>query len=68
MTFANEVLVARLLGVEGYGLYALGIMAARVGEIVCMLGLRVSVLHFLPIYLDERRYPLVAGVIRASTV
>lgn len=68
LTFGNEVLAARFLGVEMYGLYALGMMVARVGEIVCMMGLRVGVLHFIPIYLRDGRHERIAAVVRAALI
>src|SRR5438094_9958086 len=57
LSMVNEVLAARFLGVAAYGLYALAMMAARVGEKVAVFGVPVSVLHYLPVHLsrDERR-------------
>jgi len=60
LSMVNEVLAARFLGVTSYGLYALAMMAARVGEKIAVFGVPVSVLHYLPVYLsrDERRHAL----------
>ena len=60
LSMVNEVLAARFLGVAAYGLYALAMMAARVGEKIAVFGVPVSVLHYLPVHLsrDERRLAL----------
>ncbi len=77
----NEVLIARFLGVDTYGDYAIGFMLARIGSIIAAFGMPVTVLHFLPVYLsraDKERalgsiissvlLPLVGGVILALTL
>jgi len=64
LSMVNEVLAARFLGVAAYGLYALAMMAARVGEKIAVFGVPVSVLHYLPVHLnrDERQLALGAVV------
>ena len=47
--FGNAVLVARILGAEGFGLYAIGFALAMIGEALATSGLRTALLHFLPI-------------------
>lgn len=59
----NEVLVARFMGAEVYGYYALAFVFARISEIASSFGLRIGVLHFLPVYIDEKRNDRVFGVI-----
>lgn len=66
LSFGNEVASARFLGVENYGLYALGLLIARVGEVLSMFGLRLSVLHFLPLHRKDGRADLLAGTIIAA--
>lgn len=66
LVFVNEILAARFLGVEYYGLYGIAFALAKAGEILSMFGLRVGVLHFLPIQRSERRADLVAGTIYAA--
>ena len=51
--FGNELLAAHFLGVATYGLYALALMLAKVGEIVAVCGLPLSVLHYLPVHLSR---------------
>jgi O-antigen/teichoic acid export membrane protein len=58
LAIVNEALIARFLGADKYGLYAIGFMLARIGSIVAAFGMPVTVLHFLPVYLntgDKRR-------------
>jgi O-antigen/teichoic acid export membrane protein len=59
-TMINEVLAARFLGVAGYGLYALALMLTRIGAVMAVFGVPVSVLHYLPVHLsrNEQRHAL----------
>ena len=66
LVFGNEILVARLMGVSTYGLYALGLVVARMGETVSVFGLTTGMMHFLPVYLTEGRIARVTGTIVAS--
>lgn len=50
----NEAMIARFLGVEAYGRYAIAFMLARIGSILAAFGLPVTILHFLPIELNQR--------------
>ena len=60
LSMINEVLAARFLGVASYGLYALAMMVARIGEKMAVFGVPVSVLHYLPVHLSrgDRRHAL----------
>jgi O-antigen/teichoic acid export membrane protein len=60
LMMVNEVLAARFLGPAGYGLYALALMLARIGAVIAVFGVPVSVLHHLPVQLSrgERRHAL----------
>ena len=51
LSMANEVMAARFLGVAGYGLYALAVMVARIGETMAVFGVPLAVNHFLPVHL-----------------
>jgi O-antigen/teichoic acid export membrane protein len=59
----NEALAARFLGIEAYGSYGIALMLAKVGEIIAVFGVPLSVLHFLPIYLSQLQFQLALGVI-----
>lgn len=66
MVFGNEIIVARIMGVPTYGLYALSLVVARMGETISVFGLTTGMLHFLPVYLKEGRIGRVTGTIVAS--
>jgi O-antigen/teichoic acid export membrane protein len=66
LVFGNEILVARIMGVQSYGLYALSLVVARMAETVSVFGLTTGMMHFLPAYLKEGRIPQVTGTIVAS--
>ncbi len=66
LAITSEILCARYLGARIYGLYALALILARVGEAVSVLGLRIATLHFLPIYRDRNDPRYVLGTIWAS--
>lgn len=62
----NEMLCARFLGVHMYGLYALALVLARVGETVSVFGLPVATLRYLSIYRDQNQPRYVLGTIGAT--
>jgi O-antigen/teichoic acid export membrane protein len=47
LTLFTQILIARLLGVEGFGLYELGFGAIRIFEIIGRLGLNVAGMRFV---------------------
>lgn len=49
LAVANEVLAARLLGTESYGLFALAVIFTRAAQIVAQSGLDVAVYRQIPI-------------------
>jgi len=63
LVLIDEVVAARFLGVETYGLYALAFMLAKIGEIIAVFGLPISVLHFLPVHLSRSEKGLALGTI-----
>lgn len=66
LAIVNEVLCARYLGVNTYGLYALALIIARVSESVSSLGLPVGALHHVSIWRDRKQPRLLLGTIWAS--
>lgn len=68
MIFFGEVLAARLLEDEAYGLYASAITVARIGEVVAVFGLPVGIFHYLPIYRKTSQTSAVLGVVYAATL
>lgn len=61
LLFVNEVLAARFLGLETYGLFALALTAAKIGEKIGAFGLHVSALHFIPIERERGDFEHVRG-------
>ncbi len=66
LVIVNEVLAARFLGTRLYGLYALGFVFAKIGELLTLFGLRIGVLRFLPIYRSRGQDDRVLGTMLAS--
>jgi O-antigen/teichoic acid export membrane protein len=68
LAIVDEAMIARFLGVETYGLYALAFMLARISSLVAALGLPVTILHFLPVYLTQNDKERALGLIIGSTL
>jgi O-antigen/teichoic acid export membrane protein len=68
LAFGNEILAAHFLGVATYGLYALALMLAKVGEIVAVFGLPLSVLHYLPVHLSRAERGHALGTILGAVL
>src|SRR4030043_714393 len=49
----SQILIARFLGVEAFGLYALGFAAVKMCEIFARLGLHKGGMRFVSIYKDD---------------
>src|SRR3972149_2223011 len=64
--FLSQIMIARVLGVEAFGLYALGYAAVRICEIIAKLGLSTGGMRFVSIYKDESKSKL-KGVLISST-
>jgi O-antigen/teichoic acid export membrane protein len=63
--FLSQVIIARLLGVEAFGLYALGFAAVKVCEIIARLGLNTGGMRFVSIYKDGNTAKLKGTLISA---
>jgi O-antigen/teichoic acid export membrane protein len=68
ITFINEILAARFLGVALYGLFALAFVLAKIGETLSLFGLRIGVLHFIPILRSEGKNTYLSGTIIAALI
>src|SRR3989304_5040762 len=64
--FLSQIMIARVLGVEAFGLYALGYAAVRICEIIAKLGLDTGGMRFVSIYKSENPSKL-KGVLISST-
>ncbi|OGW52070.1 MAG: hypothetical protein A2Y81_02300 [Nitrospirae bacterium RBG_13_43_8] len=51
--FLSQIIIARILGVEAFGLYALGFAAVKMCEIFARLGLHKGGMRFVSIYKDD---------------
>lgn len=65
LTLLTQIIIARLLGVEGFGLYELGLGIIRLLEIIGRLGLNVAGIRFVSVARIESS-ALLKGVILAS--
>ncbi len=66
LVIAGEMLAARLLKSQAYGLYASGITIARIGEALCVFGLPVAIFHYIPAYRQKAQTGRVAGTVYAA--
>ncbi len=68
LAIANEVLCARYLGVETYGLYALALVLARIAEAIAVFGLPIATLRLLSIFRERGEAREVRGTVIASII
>lgn len=64
LTYCAQLVVARAIGADGYGVYAYVLAWVTVLAYVAALGFDVSLLRFVPAYLARHAADLVRGVIR----
>lgn len=63
--FLSQIIIARLLGVESFGLYSLGFALVNISAIVGRLGLNTGGMRFVSIYKDDDLHKL-KGIIISS--
>jgi len=66
LNFLSQVIIARFLGVEIFGLYALGLAAVRISQVIARLGLDTGGMRFISMYKSENPSKL-KGVLFSST-
>lgn len=66
LLFASQIVIARLLGVEAFGLYAIGFAVVRMAEVISRAGLNTGGMRFVSIFKD-RDYRGLKRVIVYST-
>ncbi len=66
--FLSQVIIARCLGLECFGLYALGFTLVKICEIFARLGLNNGGMRFVSIYKDSNPAKLKAAVISATGI
>lgn len=65
--FGLHVLLARLLGVDQYGIYVYVITWINILTIPCLLGFNTSLVRFIAEYKAKQQWGLLKGIIRRST-
>ncbi|MFZ2446363.1 MAG: flippase [Syntrophobacteraceae bacterium] len=63
--FVTQVVIARLLGVEIFGLFAIGFAAVKIGDIIASLGLNTGGMRFVSIFFRQDA-PRLKGVLNSS--
>ena len=66
LTFLSQLVIARTLGPESFGIYAYVLAWMSVLAYGCALGFNVSLLRFVPVYETSHSWALMRGVLRYS--
>ena len=61
--YATQLLIARLLGAEAFGIYALGIVLYQFGELVSRLGLEAGAVRYVAVHFDADDRSKLKGVL-----
>ena len=64
LTYGSQLVLARMIGADGYGVYAYVFAWMTVLAYISALGFDVSLLRFVPAYLAPQAFALLRGVIR----
>jgi O-antigen/teichoic acid export membrane protein len=64
LTYCSQLIIARIVGVDAYGVYAYVFAWMIVLGYFATLGFDVGLLRFVPAYEAERAWPLLRGVIQ----
>jgi O-antigen/teichoic acid export membrane protein len=66
LTYAAQLLLARVLGPDSYGIYAYVLAWITLLGYLSTLGFHTSLLRLVPAHLAKEEWPFVAGVLRSS--
>jgi O-antigen/teichoic acid export membrane protein len=66
--FLSQVIIARFLGVESFGLYALGFAAIKICEIIARFGLSTGGMRFVSVHKDMNTAKLKGTLISATGI
>ena len=66
--FLSQIIIARILGVEGFGLYALGFAIVKISDIIARLGINVGGMRFISLYNTDSPQNLKGTVITALII
>jgi O-antigen/teichoic acid export membrane protein len=64
VTYGAQLMIARLVGSEGYGVYAYVFSWMTIFAYAAALGFDISMLRFVPVYRAQGAWPLLRGVRR----
>lgn len=64
LTYCSQLLIARSVGADGFGIYAYVLAWMTMLAYLAVLGFDVSLLRFIPAYQAQGDWPLLRGVIR----
>ena len=64
--FGLHVMLARILGVEQYGIYVYAITWIDILAIICLLGFQTSLVRFIAEYNIKQQWALLRGILRKS--
>ena len=64
LTYCSQLLIARSIGADGFGIYAYVLAWMTMLAYLAVLGFDVSLLRFIPAYQAQGEWPLLRGVIR----
>ena len=59
-----KVIIARLLGVEEYGIFAFALVWANILRAIGLFGFEYSVMRFIPKYVAEQNWPYMRGFLK----
>ena len=64
LTYCSQLIIARLIGIDAYGMYAYVFAWMIVLTYCSTLGFDIALLRFVPTYQAQRAWPLLQGVIQ----
>jgi len=64
--FISNIILAKVLGASGYGLFALSLNWMLMFSLFSRLGFETTILKFIPIYHSSNDWPSIKGLIKAS--
>jgi len=67
LLFGLHVMLARLLGVEQYGIYIYALTWINILAILCLLGFQTSLVRFIAEYNIKQHWGLLRGILRKSS-
>jgi O-antigen/teichoic acid export membrane protein len=66
LMLTGEVIAVRFLGAEFFGYYAIAFVIARIAGVIAGLGLRTSIVHFVPVFMHRDQPAQVLGTVATA--